>query len=221
MEKYLELLSASPLFRGITVQDIPVILKKLHAYTRIYKKDNYIKHAGDPADFIGFVLDGNAQIVQDDYYGNRTIAANLTAGDLFAEAFACAGCRQLPVDVLACSPSTILFIDCDAIFRSCGDRCIFHHTLIENLLHIVAQKNIQLNQKLQYSTRKTTREKLTAYLNEQAKLHNSAEFTIPFNRQALADYLGVDRSAMSTELGKLVKDGVIETNRSHFKLLNT
>lgn len=220
LNKYMDILSSSPLFNGISNQNIPVVLHKLHAYTRDYSKDSYIKMTGDPADFIGFVLSGNVQIVQDDYYGNRTISATFSAGSLFAEAFSCANIKSLPVDILSVSQTTILFIDYNSIFKSCDDQCAFHHILIENLLHIVAGKNIMLNQKLQYTSRKTTREKLIAYLNEQARINHATSFTIPFNRQQLADYLGVDRSAMSVELSKLVKDGVIETKRSYFKLLN-
>lgn len=219
-DTYLNILSSSPLFQGIHIQQIPTVLQKLHAYMREYAKDSYIKMAGDAADFIGFVLSGNVQIVQDDYYGNRTISATFSAGNLFAEAFSCANVSSLPVDILSASQTTILFIDYDSIFKSCGDQCIFHHILIENLLHIVAGKNIMLNQKLQYTSRKTTREKLIAYLNEQARANHATAFTISFNRQELADYLGVDRSAMSVEISKLVRDGVIETKRSYFKLLS-
>ena len=123
------------------------------------------------------------------------------------------------MDILSCDDTDIMFINSDKLFSSCRNGCEFHHTIIENLLNIVAKKNLMLNQKLQYISHKTTREKIMAYLNDQAKKQRSNEFTIPFDRQSLADYLGVERSAMSAEISKLVKQGIIETNRSSFKIL--
>ena len=206
------------LFRSIPESDIPILLKHLEAYTGQYKKDTYIKMAGDPADFIGIVLSGEIYICQTDFYGNRSIVASFTAGNLFAEAFACAGIAQLPADILAAADCRILFLSSRTLFQSC-DRCSsFHHQLIANLLGIVSKKNLYLNQKLSYTSRGTTKEKLLAYLSDQAKQNHSNEFTIPFNRQELADFLGVERSAMSAELGKLSKLGVLETQRRYFRL---
>ena len=206
------------LFRSIPESDIPILLKHLEAYTGQYKKDTYIKMTGDPADFIGIVLSGEIYICQTDFYGNRSIVASFTAGNLFAEAFACAGIAQLPADILAAADCRILFLSSRTLFQSC-DRCSsFHHQLIANLLGIVSRKNLYLNQKLSYISRGTTKEKLLAYLSDQAKQNHSNEFTIPFNRQELADFLGVERSAMSAELGKLSKLGVLETQRRYFRL---
>ncbi len=138
---------------------------------------------------------------------------------MFAEAFACAGIDTLPVDVYASSDVTIMLLNRDKILRPCSEACNFHGKIIENLLQIVARKNIMLNQKLRYTSHKTTRDKLMAYLTDQAKIHQSPDFIIPFDRQGLADYLSVERSAMSAELSKLQKDGIIKTSRSHFTLL--
>ena len=206
------------LFRSIPESDIPILLKHLEAYTGQYKKDTYIKMTGDPADFIGIVLSGEIYICQTDFYGNRSIVASFTAGNLFAESFDCAGIAQLPADILAAADCRILFLSSRTLFQSC-DRCSsFHHQLIANLLGIVSRKNLYLNQKLSYISRGTTKEKLLAYLSDQAKQNHSNEFTIPFNRQELADFLGVERSAMSAELGKLSKLGVLETQRRYFRL---
>ena len=112
-----------------------------------------------------------------------------------------------------------MFLNGKKLLNTCDNGCRFHHTLIRNLLGIVAQNNMYLNQKIKYTSRKTTREKLMAYLTDQAKMKGSNDFTISFNRQELADYLGVERSAMSTELGKLTKLGILQTQRSHFTLL--
>lgn len=234
MEKYFDVLMKISLFAGINPADLSQLLSNLGATAKNYKKDEFIKLAGDSADFIGIVLAGNIQILQDDFYGNRNITTALGPGAIFAEAFACAGIASLPVAILSCTDTTILFINSRNLFNSedyklgadgcecppkeceCGARNI----LMNNLLRIVAKKNIFLNQKLRYLSHKTTCEKIMAYLNDMAIQNHSPEFRIPFDRQALADYLGVERSAMSAEIGKLVKQGYIETNRSYFKLLD-
>lgn len=220
MEKYLELLETLALFDGINKNDIPVILNRLKSTASSYEKGEYIRLEGDAADFIGIVLEGEIHVLQDDYYGNRNINFSFHAGDMFAEAFACAEAAELPVDILATSRAYILFLDRSMLFGECSKTCAFHSILIRNLLKIVAGKNMLLNQKLSYSSHKTTGEKIMAYLSDQAKLHHSSEFIIPFNRQELADYLGVERSAMSAEISRLQKQGRLITRRSYFKLLS-
>lgn len=220
MEKYLELLETLALFDGINRNDIPVILNRLKSTASFYEKGEYIRLEGDAADFIGIVLEGEIHVLQDDYYGNRNINFSFHAGDMFAEAFACAEAAELPVDILATSRAYILFLDRSMLFGKCSKTCAFHSILIRNLLKIVAGKNMLLNQKLSYSSHKTTGEKIMAYLSDQAKLHHSSEFIIPFNRQELADYLGVERSAMSAEISRLQKQGRLITRRSYFKLLS-
>lgn len=195
----------NPLFQNILPEDIPVMLKRLHAYTKSYPKEEYIRHAGDPADFIGIVESGSIHVLQDDYYGNRNITASISEGSLFGEAFVCAGIPHLPVDIVAAEDCNIMFLNGKKLLNTCDNGCEFHHTLIRNLLGIVAQNNMYLNQKIKYTSRKTTREKLMAYLTDQAKMKGSNDFTISFNRQELADYLGVERSAMSAELGQAYK----------------
>lgn len=220
MKKYLDSLKKVPLFSGLKDDEIVVVLDRLGAYIKKYNKNEYIKEIGDNADFIAIVLKGKIQIVQDDFYGNRSITASFENGEMFAEAFACGEIKELPVDILSIDSTEIIFIPRDSILKNCDNRCQFHNIIIGNLLKIVSRKSILLNQKLKYISHKTTREKLMAYLSDQAKAHRSSSFTIPFDRQGLADYLGVERSAMSAEIGKLVKEGYIETHRSNFKLLD-
>lgn len=220
MKNYINYLKNMPLFKNISSNRIHELLEILNAYVNHYQKNEYVKHTGDPVNFIGIILEGNIQIIQDDFYGNRNIIASFDAGSLFAEAFVCAGIPTLPVDILANSNTEIMFISSQKIFAPCSCCCEYHHIFITNLLKIVATKNIILSQKLHCISHKTTEEKILSYLNSQAKLHDSYEFDIPFNRQGLADYLGVERSAMSTVINQLVKQEVIETNRSHFKILH-
>lgn len=213
--EYIEILKKTELFNQIEDEKIPFMLECLHASKKEYKKGSFICHEGDDAHFVGIILEGNIQIIQDDYDGKRNITTSFGPGNLFAEAFACANIEKMPVDILAITDCTILTFSIDHAFV---EQCEFHHQLIINLLRIVARKNMLLNQKLYIISQNTTRQKLMAYLQQQRRIHQSLEFTIPFDRQALANYLGVERSAMSCEIHKMVEDGLIETNRSHFKL---
>lgn len=218
MEKYYPILGKNPLFDGIAEEEIPAVLECFHARIKNYKKNDFICLEGDKAGFIGIVLEGQILVFRDDYDGKRNLIASFDTGSLFAEAFACAGVPCMPVDIFSDTDSVILFIDVDRLLMHEEDHCGFHRQMVTNLLHITARKNMLLNQKLGYICHKTTAEKLMAFLKDQAKLHQSPEFTIPYDRQGLADYLGVDRSAMSAELGRLQKKGLLVTKKNYFKL---
>lgn len=209
MKTYIERLSNLPLFDEIDTADIPNMLKCLRVQERHFAKDTYVCNEGDPADFIGIVLNGSIHVLQDDYSGKRTVNAAFGPGDIFAEAVALAEIPALPFSILSVTDTDLLFIDVEHLLHQCNHVCEFHSRLIENLLKIVARKNLFLNQKLHCVTRKTTGEKLLAYLNEQARKQHSDEFLIPFDRQGLADYLGVERSAMSAGLSRLQKRGIL------------
>ena len=218
MKNYLEVLQKTPLFYKMKESEIETILKCLNAMKRAYKKDEIILLAGEPVSQVGLVLEGSVQILREDISGSRTIFANLLAGDLFAEAFACSNLKILPVTVLSVTGSVILFIDYRRIITACSSACVFHIRLIENMMAVLADKNIMLNQKIEHISKRTTREKLLSYLSEQAARHGANEFSIPFNRQQLADYLCVDRSAMSGTLCKLRDEGILSFHRNAFKL---
>ena len=218
MEKYLPTLQSCALFQDIAANDIPGLLNCLGANLRSFKKQQQILSEGDPADRLGILLTGNAAIVSQDIYGNRSILASVQPGQLFAESFACSGTEFLPVSVVAGEDAAALLIDSRRITQSCSNACGFHNQMIYNLLQAVAARSLEFHQKLEITAHRTTREKLMAYLLSQAKTAGK-EFTIPYDRQELADYLGVERSAMSAELSKLQKEGVLTTNRSHFTLL--
>ena len=161
--------------------------------------------------FQGVVLLGTVQVVQEDYYGNRSVMTVLQPGESFAEVFSCAGFEVMPVSVMAVTDSEVLLLDCRCVLTTCSRSCHFHSLLMKNMLEGMAQK-------IQYISKRTTREKLMAYLSNQAKQQGSKEFVIPHNRQSLADYLGVERSAMSAEISKLKKAGKIDTHGSWFCL---
>ena len=218
MEEIFEILSQCPLFSEISREDLSGMLQCLGARSVSYEKGRTVFLEGDPALWVGVVLTGEVQILREDLDGNRSILAAAEPGQLFGEVFACAQLDRLPVTVIASADSRILQLACRRIIETCSQSCIFHSQLIHNLLKIVARKNLMLNQKIDFISRRTTREKLMAYLTAQAKAADSRIFSIPYNRQELADYLGVERSAMSAELGKLKKEGTIDFHRNHFTL---
>ena len=219
MDNFFEILSHCPLFNGITASDLTGMLKCLNAKSVEFSKGDSIFLEGDPAQFVGVVLDGAIQILQEDYYGNRSVLTILEPGELFAGVFSCAGLNAIPVSAIAIKKSTVLLLNCQQMFTVCGNACRFHSQLLQNLLKVMAMKNLAMTQKIRYMSQKTTKDKLTAFLLDQAKQNDSSEFVIPYDRQALADYLGVERSAMSVELSKLKKNGQIDTKGSWFRLL--
>ena len=219
MEKYYEILLANPIFAGISREELVSMLQCLNARVTPVSKGSPVFLEGDPAGFIGIVLEGSVRIVRDDYYGQRTLLALAEPGDIFAEAYACAGVDTMPVSGYAAADSRVLLLQSRKMLTVCTNACGFHNRLVQNLLQVVSQKNLLLSSKIQFMSQTTTREKLMAYLLDQAKRRGSAEFTIPLDRQALADFLGVERSAMSAEIGKLRRDGILETTGSRFRLL--
>ncbi|MBN7772361.1 Crp/Fnr family transcriptional regulator [Clostridium aminobutyricum] len=221
MKNIYEELTKSPLFGGIEPEDISAMLACLSAQTKNFKKNQNVFMIGDKNEAVGFIVSGSIQIIKEDFLGNRSIIAQIGQGQIFAEAFACAGIKRMPVSVVATTDSKILFIDYNRIVHSCTNTCAFHHRLIENMLQILAQKNVYLNDKIEHLSRRSTKDKVLSYLSSQAQKMGKKNFEIPFNRQELADYLCVDRSALSNELCKLRDMGILDFNRNQFTLLET
>lgn len=219
MEKYFEVLRKCPLFMGISDENLISILVCLGATMKTYEKKETIFSEGEPAKYIGIVLSGAVQIVQMDYLGNRNIVANIEAAELFGESFACAGVEAIPMDVVAREDTEVLLIDCLRITQTCSSACEFHRRMIYNLMKLVAMKNIIFHQKIEIISKRSTREKLMTYLVMQAKKNKSTIFEIPYGRQELADFLGVDRSGLSVEIGKLCKEGVIRSKKRWFEIV--
>ena len=219
MKNYFSILRNCPLFNRIEDKELCEMLRCLSAKEYSYKKGETIFAEGDKAKYIGIVLKGSVQAVRVDYYGNRSIVTNIEPPQLFGEAFACAGLKSLPVDAVAATDTRILLLDAQRIARPCGNACPCHGQTILNLLHIVAKKNLVLHQKIEITSKRSTREKLMTYLLLQAKNAKSHTFTVPYDRQELADYLEVDRSGLSAEISKLRNEKVLECRRSTFTLL--
>ena len=219
LKKYLEILKKCPLFYDIEDENLIKMLTCLGAKTDFFDKKYTVFAEGTPAKYVGVVLSGSVQVVQIDYYGNRSILSEIGASQVFGEAFACAETEMLPVSVVANEPSEIMLIDCSHILHTCSNNCGFHQQLIFNLMKDLAEKTITFHQKMEITSRRTTREKLMAYLMMQSKTAQSKCFYIPFDRQELADYLDVDRSGLSVEISKLKSEGIIENSKNHFVLL--
>ncbi len=218
MKKYVEVLKKCPLFRGIDEADLLSLLTCLNAKEKTVQKDEFVMIAGDMPEDIGVVLSGGVHIVQEDYWGNRAILSALQTGGLFAEAFACSDVASLPVSVVARENCDILFVDCKRILTVCSSSCAFHTMLIHNLTKVLAGKNIMLTRKMEHITKKTTREKVLSYLSECAIKAGKNSFDIPFDRQELADYLAVERSALSKTLCSMRDEGVLEFRKNRFSL---
>lgn len=219
MKKYFNILRKCPLFNQIEDENLIALLGCLGAKIESFDKKYTIFAEGTPAKYIGIMLSGSAQIARMDYYGNRSILSGIEPSEIFAEAFACAEVCSLPVTVTANEPCEVMLIDCNHILHTCTNNCGFHQQLIFNLMKDLASKMIMFQQKIEVTSKRSTREKLIAYLTLQAKKTNSESFDIPFDRQELADYLEVDRSGLSAEISKLRREGVIENHRNHFVLL--
>ncbi|MBE5949861.1 MAG: Crp/Fnr family transcriptional regulator [Lachnospiraceae bacterium] len=219
MKKYFDVLRQCSLFDNIADENLVPMLGCLGAVVRNFTKKENILSEGEAARYIGIVLTGSAGIEQTDYFGNRSIVASVYPSELFGETFACAGVEAMPVDVVANEESQIMFIDCSRITQSCSNACSFHQQMIYNLMKVVATKNLILHRKIEVTSKRSTREKLMAFLLLQAKRNNSNSFEIAYDRQGLADYLAVDRSGLSAEISKLRKEGVIRSRKNRFELL--
>ena len=202
----------SILFANLTDEEATFLLEHLGYNERTYAKDSYIINAGNKTNSAAIVLSGSVLLVQDDYWGNRNIIAEIGESECFAEVFAITG-ANLTVSAVAKSDAIIAFVDLSKAMRE-------DSRFIINLLSLVAKKNIAMNSKLTHLGKRTTREKLLSYLSEEARKAGSSEFDIPYNRQQLAGYLYVDRCGLSTELSKLQNENLIRFNRNHFELLS-
>ena len=213
-----DILSRCPLFAGVEEGDLEIMAQCLNGKEITLAKGQPVFLEGEKAEFVGVVLSGAIQIVRDDYWGHRSVMGVAESGDLFAEAFSCAGEEFLPMSAFALKDSRVILFDCKKVLTVCSHACPFHQRLVQNLLMILARKNLSLSRKIQVMSKKTTREKLMAFLMDQAKQKHAAAFTIPYDRQGLADYLSVERSAMSAEISKMKKEGLIDTKGSWFHL---
>jgi len=211
-------LSDMQLFRGLEEDDISSLLSCLNSVKRNYKKGEVILSEGSIIENIGIVLSGMAMISCNDIWGNTGILGSVAPGSVFAEVYACIPGQPLLITVSAAEPATVLFMNVGRVLTSCSNTCPFHARLARNLLTVCADKSLQLSRRMKHTTSKSIRGRLMSYFSECAKQFGSSSFIIPYNRQQLADYLGVDRSTMCNELSKMQRDGIIEYEKNRFLL---
>ncbi len=218
MKDFLPVILSAQLFSGISAEELTSMLSCLKAEKRDFPKEGFVLHAGDTADSIGLVLAGSVLIIQEDIWGNRNILSKAGPGQAFAAAYACVPGSMLNMSVIAETPVTVMFLNVNRILNVCPSACSHHSRVIRNLLGELADKNLRFNEKLTHMGQRTTRSKIMSYLSAEAQRLGAYEFDIPFSRQQLADYLGVERSGLSLELGKMRSEELIDFHKSHFIL---
>lgn len=216
--EFLPEIKKSKLFAKMNEQEIRIMLACLNARTIKLKKGGILIHRGDKVEFVGIVLCGVLHIIKEDADGERTLVAQLTPGEHFAEALCCAGINESPVSITAETDANILLIDFKRILHICTNACEFHAKLIENMLHVMAVKNVQMQERIEYISKKTIRKRILKYLSN-FPASQGQTFTIPLNREELADYLCIDRSALSRELMRLKEEHILDYWKNQFKLL--
>ncbi|MDR2966006.1 MAG: Crp/Fnr family transcriptional regulator [Treponema sp.] len=220
IKEYSVILNSTKLLKGIEAGGLESMLTCIGARTKSIKKGKVILFAGDKPEFVGIVLAGQLHIIREDYNGNRLLVTAIGAGGIFAEALCCAGVSESPVTVIAAADSSIMLIDFSRILRTCSNSCSFHGKLIENLLGLTAEKNLLLQSRIEILSMKSVREKVMCYL-ESFIPKQGVNITIPFNREEMAVFLNVDRSALSHELAKMKRDGLIDYRKNLFVIKQT
>ena len=207
------------LFEGVTVEESEAMLGCLGAQEKTYARGEAIYHAGQHIERMGLLLEGGVNIVRPDIWGNEHMIGHILPGEVFAETYACSQRVPMMADVMTTAKTTVLFLDVGKVVKSCASSCSHHARLVRNLLMIMASKNLNLAQKINHITPKSIRERLLSYLSSEAVKQGKKEIEVPFNRQQMADYLAVDRSALSNELSKMQRDGLLHYHKNHFILL--
>lgn len=221
MKKIIKFIENYSIFSGINSDDILLMLDCIEAEKKTFSKKSCIISSGMSVNALGLLVSGSAIASQDDFWGNRNIMAKIMPGQMFGESFACSENSIANVDVIAQEECCVLWLNVQKIMYVCPSACGFHNKLVQNLLYALAEKNLYFNQKISFMSKRSTKEKLLSYLSAQAFENGSSEFDIHFSRQQLADYLSVERSAMSAQLSQLKKDKIIDYHKNHFVLMQT
>ncbi len=217
MKNIFNVISSNPLFNGISCDEFKKMYPCFSTKPFCYKKNDTIIFSGDTINSIGMILSGCVQIIKEDINGNINILTELSVSELFGEVFVCANINQSPVTVIAAENSEILFINYRKIITSCQNSCTYHIKLIENMLTLIAKKNLMLNRKIEVLSKRSTRDKILCFLD--LERGSEKKFAIPYNREEMANYLCVDRSAMSNELCKMRDEGLILFDKNKFEVL--
>ncbi len=218
LEKYYHQIKNSPVFYGMKDDELQGLLECFNARIRNFEEGEMIIRQGDRITNIYLILEGAVNIEKDSYWGRRIIITQLSVNDNIALAFVASKNIESNIDAVAAQNTRVLVLSYEKCTSMCQNACTRHKVLINNLFDILSKENIELIQKIENVSQKTIRDKLLTYLSNEARKRKSNSFEIPFNRQDLADYLNIDRSAMSFELSKLQKEGLIKYNKNKFVL---
>lgn len=218
MEEILSELQSSELFRNLTHQQLKSVLHCLNANIATYSAGSIIWHIEQTIHTVGLVISGKLSLETYDLWGNKSLVSWVQPGQLFGEAYALSPDTPLSFNVTAHEKSKVLFADINKLLGGCSKHCACHLIILQNLLLTTAGKNRELNQKVNHISRRSIRDKLLSFLSDQSRLQKSSSVILPFNRQELADYLSVDRSALSRELHHMKQDGLLEYTRNVFQL---
>ena len=217
MKNIYDIVKNNPLFDSISFNDFEKLIGCLSATKKKIKKNESILKNGARVNNVYIILSGTVKVIKESIEGKENILAKLGTSEIFAEVFACANISHSPVTVTAIEESEVLLIDYNKVVKSCSSACVYHTILIENMLKLLARKNLMLQQKVEIISKRTIRERLMIFFDIERK--NENKFTITFSREALADYLCVDRSAMSNEISKMQKENIIKCNKNEFEII--
>ena len=219
MKKHIEQLQKSMLFSNISAEDIKKMCTCLQLREKKIEKDEFVFHAGDVVNKVYLVISGSMHIVDEDFWGNRSLIETMPAYTLFGEAYAISNTEEHLVSVVAAEDAVVLELEPSCLTKPCPRGCECHIEIIRNTEKILSIKIIRLTEKLGHIMKRSTKEKVCSYLSKCARKNRSNRFCIPYSRQELADYLCVERSALSHELSKMTKHGIIRCRRNEFELL--
>lgn len=214
----IELLKQTELFQHMSEPEIRRMMTCLGARTQAYPPGEILLHPGEQTTQMGVLLEGQLQVQMTDAWGQVSVIRRVEAGELFAEVYALVKGSLLLVTVVAVEASRVMWLDLHRTIRVCSNVCEAHQQLIEQLMYSLARKNLQLSRKIDHTTPKSIRGRVQAYLSDLATQKGSRAFEIPFDRQGMADYLNVERSALSAELSRMRKEGLLDFHRNHFEL---
>jgi CRP-like cAMP-binding protein len=218
MQNYYNQIKNSPVFFGINEDELKNMLTCFNARIKTYEDGEMIIRQGDMITNLYLILDGTVNIEKDSYWGRRIIVTQLGVNDNVALAYVASKNIESNIDAISVGKTKLLLLSYSKCTSMCQNACTKHRILINNLFEILSKENIELIQKIENISQKTIRDKLLTYLSNEARRNKSNIFEIPFNRQDLADYLNIDRSAMSFELSKMQKDGLIKVEKNKFML---